>query len=88
MNLDLKFYWKLFWRRLPLMTLLVLLTTSFGVISAMKLPETWSTSARLLVEAPQIPDSMVPAWCFQLGLNLTVRNKIRITTTWTKNVWH
>ena len=25
----------------------------------MKLPETWSTSARLLVESPQIPDNMV-----------------------------
>lgn len=59
MNIDLPFYWKLFWRRLPVMALFVLLFSSLGVITAMKLPETWSASARLLAEAPQIPDNMV-----------------------------
>jgi polysaccharide chain length determinant protein (PEP-CTERM system associated) len=59
MNFDLPFYWRLFWRRLPVMTLFVLVSSSLGVITAIKLPETWSASARLLVEAPQIPDNMV-----------------------------
>lgn len=59
MNLDLIFYWKLFWRRLPVMMLFILVCSTMGVITAMKLPETWSSSARLLVEAPQIPDNMV-----------------------------
>ena len=59
MNLDLSFYWKLFWRRLPVMMVFVLVSSGLGVISALKLPETWSTSARLLVEAPQIPDDLV-----------------------------
>lgn len=59
MNLDIKFYWKLFWRRLPVMSLFILVCSTLGVITALKLPETWSSSARLLVEAPQIPDDMV-----------------------------
>lgn len=59
MNFDFIFYWKLFVRRLPVMTLFVLLGASLGTITAMKLPDTWSTAARLLVEAPQIPDDMV-----------------------------
>jgi len=59
MNLDLNFYWKLFWRRLPVMMLFVLLCSGLGIISALKLPETWSASARLLVESPQISDELV-----------------------------
>lgn len=59
MNFDFVFYWKLFIRRFPVMAVFVLLGASLGVITALKLPETWSTSARLLVEAPQIPDDMV-----------------------------
>lgn len=59
MNFDLAFYWKLFCRRLPVMLLFILVCSGFGVATALKSPETWSTSARLLVEAPQIPDEMV-----------------------------
>lgn len=59
MNLDFVFYWKLLIRRFPVMAVFVLLGSSLGVITALKLPETWSTAARLLVEAPQIPDDMV-----------------------------
>ena len=59
MNLDLFFYWKLFLRRLPVMMLFVLVCSGLGVITAMKLPETWSTSATLLLESPQIPEDMV-----------------------------
>lgn len=59
MNLDLKFYWKLFLRRFPVMALLFTICTGLGAFSAMRLPETFATSARLLVEEPQIPDSMV-----------------------------
>lgn len=59
MNFDLGFYWALFLRRLPVMTLFVLLFSGLGLVTALKLPETYSTSARLLFEAPQIPNSMV-----------------------------
>ncbi|WP_299792860.1 chain length-determining protein [uncultured Marivita sp.] len=61
MNLDLGFYWALFLRRLPVMTLFVLLFSGLGIVTAFKLPETYTTSARLLFEAPQIPASMIPS---------------------------
>lgn len=59
MNLDLRFYWALFLRRLPVMMIFALLCAGLGIVTAFKLPETFSTSARLLVEAPQIPERMV-----------------------------
>lgn len=59
MNFDLEFYWKLFIRRLPIMMLFLLSCVTISVITANKLPATWSTSARLLVEEPQIPNEMV-----------------------------
>ncbi len=59
MNFDFAFYRKLLWRRLPVMTLFILICAGLGAVTAIKLPESFSTAARLLVEAPQIPDSMV-----------------------------
>jgi polysaccharide chain length determinant protein (PEP-CTERM system associated) len=59
MNFDLGFYWTLFLRRLPVMTLFILLFSALGLVTAFKLPETYTTSAQLLFEAPQIPASMV-----------------------------
>lgn len=57
--MDLNFYLTLFLRRLPVMMIFILVATGLAVITAMKMPETYSTSARLLVEAPQIPERMV-----------------------------
>lgn len=57
--MDLRFYLALLLRRLPVMLTFILVGTGLAVITAMKLPETYSTSARLLVEAPQIPERMV-----------------------------
>lgn len=59
MNIDLAFYMRLFVHRLPVMLLFILLCSGLGVITALKLPETYSTSARLLVEEPQIPERLV-----------------------------
>lgn len=59
MNLDLRFYWAILLRRLPVMMLFVLVCSGLGVITATKLPDNFTTSARLLVEAPQIPERMV-----------------------------
>tara|TARA_R110000787_G_scaffold113369_1_gene222543 strand:- start:1481 stop:3022 length:1542 start_codon:yes stop_codon:yes gene_type:complete len=59
MSLDLGFYWAMLLRRLSVMMLFVLLFSGFGLVAAFKLPETYSTSARLLFEAPQIPSSMI-----------------------------
>lgn len=59
MNLDLDFYWAMLLRRLPVMILFVLLLSGLGGVAALQLPNVYSTSARLLVEGPLIPDSMV-----------------------------
>lgn len=59
MNFDLRFYRALFLRRFPVMMLFVLVCSGLGLVTALKLPETYTTSARLLVEAPQIPNNMV-----------------------------
>jgi uncharacterized protein involved in exopolysaccharide biosynthesis len=59
MNFDLRFYWKLFLNRFPVMALLVTLCTGLAVFTAARLPEEFDTTARLLVEEPQIPESMV-----------------------------
>ncbi len=56
MNTDLKFYWTLFLRRLPVMMALFLFCAGIGVALAIKLPTVYSTTARMLVEAPQISD--------------------------------
>lgn len=58
MNFDLKFYWRLFLRRLPAMTAIVIVCSGIGVVAAMRAPTTFETEARLLVEDPQIPGEM------------------------------
>lgn len=55
--IDLRFYWSLLMRRLPVMLALFLICSVVGVVSAIRAPSTYSTSARLLVENPQILDS-------------------------------
>ncbi len=60
MSIDIGFYRALILRRLPVMTLFFLLISGIGIATAFKLPEEYSTSARLLLEAPQIPVSMIP----------------------------
>lgn len=59
MSFELRFYWALLLRRLPVMILFVLLFSGVGIIAALKLPDVYSTTARLLVEEPLIPDNMV-----------------------------
>ncbi len=54
MNIDFSFFLKLFWRRLPVMVFFLIACSVVGILTAMRLPDTFSTSARLLVEAPQI----------------------------------
>ena len=56
MTFDLKFYWILFSRRLPVMAALFLFCAGIGVALAIKLPTTYEATACMLVEAPQITD--------------------------------
>ncbi|MEP2473711.1 MULTISPECIES: lipopolysaccharide biosynthesis [Rhodobacterales] len=58
MSIDIRFYRKMALRRLPAMTVLFLLCAGVGVILAIKLPTTYASSARLLVESQQIPGEL------------------------------
>lgn len=55
--IDLRFYWSLLMRRLPVMLALLIICSAFGAVWAIRAPATYSTSARLLVENPRILDS-------------------------------
>ena len=58
MRPEVAFYLRLLWRRLPVMLLLLLVCTAVGVVLAIRLPAIYATSARLLVEAPQISEDL------------------------------
>lgn len=55
-NLDLKFYWAVFLRRLPYFLVIVAFMTAIGVTVAMILPPVYTSAASILVEPPQIAD--------------------------------
>lgn len=52
--IDLRFYWSLLLRRLPVMLALFIVCAVVATVWAVRAPSTYSTSARLLVENPQI----------------------------------
>jgi uncharacterized protein involved in exopolysaccharide biosynthesis len=59
MKSDIRFYWRMTLRRLPLMLAIIILTTSIGLVQAVRLPAVYEGEARLLVESPQISDDLV-----------------------------
>ena len=58
MTADLKFYLRLGLKRLPLILACLIIALGIGVWAATTLPKLYTSSARLLVEAPQIPNDM------------------------------
>lgn len=59
MTTDLAFYFKLLSRRFPAMAALFLLCACVGAVIALRLPTTYQSSAKLLVESAQISSDMV-----------------------------
>lgn len=59
MNIDFRFYTRLLLRRAPVMLLLFLLSAGIGLVLAMRLPTTYETSARLIVQPQQISQDLV-----------------------------
>ncbi len=57
-NLDLKFYWAVFLRRLPYFLVVVAFLTAGAVTVAMILPPVYTSSASMLVEPQQIPGEL------------------------------
>lgn len=58
LDVDFYFYWKIFLRRLHYVAGIVLVCLCAAVATAYLLPAVYSSSARILVEAPQIPVEM------------------------------
>lgn len=58
MNSDIKFYFALFRRRLPVMLVIFVLGLGVGLGLALTLPAKYEANARLLVENAQIPEEM------------------------------
>ncbi len=57
-NIDLKFYFAVFLRRLPYFAVIVALVAAVGVTIAAILPPTYRSSASMLVEPQQIPGEL------------------------------
>ena len=57
-NLDLKFYWAVFLRRLPYFLVIFAFLTAGAVTVAMILPPVYTSSASMLVEPQQIPGEL------------------------------
>ncbi len=64
-DVDIRFYLSLLWRRLPYLVMIVASLGAVGIAIACFLPPVYRASAKILVEAPQIPAdlarSTVPA---------------------------
>jgi len=58
-DIDLKFYLSLLLRRLPILVGAVAVCSFLAVAIALMIPKSYEASARLVVEAPQIPAEMV-----------------------------
>jgi polysaccharide biosynthesis transport protein len=57
-NVDLKFYLSIFLRRLPYFVVIAAFFSAVGIAVASILPPTYSSSASILVEDPQIPGEL------------------------------
>ena len=59
MNAEIKFYWELIKRRLPIMMVIFMLCAGVGVGLALTMPPKYRASAQLLVEGAQLPTDMI-----------------------------
>ncbi len=57
-NVDLKFYLSIFLRRLPYFIVIAAFLSAVGIAVASILPPLYSSTAKILVEAPQIPGDL------------------------------
>src|SRR5262245_3786355 len=57
-DIDFRFYLSIFVKRLPLFLLVAVSTATMGLVAALYLPPLYRASARILVEAPQIPTEL------------------------------
>lgn len=58
MNSDIKFYWELIKKRLPVMSVIFVLCAGIGVGLALTMPPKYRSSAALVVEGAALPDTL------------------------------
>ncbi|MBW9113750.1 lipopolysaccharide biosynthesis protein [Rhizobium cauense] len=58
-DIDVRFYLSILLRRLPLILACVVVTTAIATAVALLLPRSYQSTAKILVEAPQIPVNLV-----------------------------
>ena len=58
-DIDFKFYRSILWRRLPMVLIVWMLIAGIGIAVAYLLPPVYRPEARILVEKPQIPGTLV-----------------------------
>ncbi len=59
MNGDIRFYWELIKRRMPIMVVIFVLCAGLGVGLALTMPPKYRANASLLVEGAQLPEDMI-----------------------------
>ena len=57
-DLDLRFYLSILWRRSPYVLAITVVASVIAVVVALAMPKVYRASARILVEAPQIPANL------------------------------
>jgi polysaccharide chain length determinant protein (PEP-CTERM system associated) len=58
MNLDLRYYLSIFWRRLPIFLLVAGTISGLALAAALTLPPAYVSETQLIIEQPSIPDGM------------------------------
>lgn len=80
MTFDLNFYITLVLRRLPILVALVFTVTIAGVLYAVSLPPVYRAEAKLLIENPQIPDTLVASTVVSTAEEILLAIQQRIMT--------
>lgn len=56
---DIQFYMTIVVRRLPYIVVIILTTIALSIVAALQMPRVYRSTAKILIEAPQIPAEMV-----------------------------
>lgn len=80
MTLDLRFYFSLILRRLPIIVALIFTVTMAGILYAVSLPPVYRAEARMLIESPQIPDELAASTVVSTADEILLAIQQRIMT--------
>ncbi len=79
-DVDFRFYLSIFLKRLPLFLLVAVSTLTIGITAALFMPPLYRASARILVEAPQIPTELARSTVSTSAVEQMAVTRQQITT--------